>query len=248
MDNKLIYVLLGLATLIIYIINSNIKEQLSERQYVLNTYLYILLAIIIIALSWSLLDKHPIDISNVGSFVGLIILTFISLFAIFFIPKSNQILKNLVWTFFISLIGVMSYQAYQFGLENNTLYTTLIELLVIVGILSFIAYTQPIEIFNSWGKPLMWILTGLIIVEAIDLLFFNRQNLNNRSKIYSWIAVLLFSGFILYDTELIISNGKTITNMCPTKVQLDCADYPVSSLGVILDIVNMFMNISNLNR
>lgn len=249
MNQKLVLFLTLFGIIVIYFIVTGISQELNEKQYILNTYLYILLGLILVVLTWAFIDETNIEtfMNTSCKFFGLIILTFVSLFATISISQDHKILKNLAWTTFVLCMGLMSYVFYKKGIEDNTIHTTLLEILLVMAVLSYIAYSQPLDTFTSWSKPLSSVLCILIIVESLDLLFTTNPIYNVRNKIYSWIAVILFSGFVLYDSQKIILNGKIITELCPTKSQSDCADYPSSSLGLFLDILNLFTNISNIN-
>ena len=80
-----------------------------------------------------------------------------------------------------------------------------------------------------------------------DRLLFGDKDVDGyvkRQKIYSFFAVLLFSGFVLYDTHKIFTDAHKVVAGCESLNQLDCADYPVASLGIFLDAVNLFNNLS----
>ena len=123
---------------------------------------------------------------------------------------------------------------------NGTLASTFLSLILIVGILSYLAYNSPLDTFDSWLKPMLIILCGLIFVQLIDLLFFVKGAQANsfiqRYRIYSWIGLLLFSGFLVYDTQHLIKKAHYITSVCSSKNQSICADYPKESLNIFLDI------------
>ena len=125
----------------------------------------------------------------------------------------------------------------------------LLELIGVVAILSYVAYSQPLDTFNSWGTPLAYILGTVIVIECFDLIFSSYDNSGflTRNRIYGWIAVLLFSGFILYDTQKILKNATITTILCDSKNQWKCSDYPSASLGLFLDMVNMFTGLTSIN-
>src|SRR5207237_340379 len=79
---------------------------------------------------------------------------------------------------------------------------------VIIIVLSIIAYMYPPNIFDSWSPYLFVTLIGLVVVELLDIIFSNGNSM--RNKIYGWITVILFSGYMLYDTNILRQNAKII--------------------------------------
>ena len=64
----------------------------------------------------------------------------------------------------------------------------------------------------------------------------NRKNPNaKRPKAFAYILIVLFIFFLLYDTKKIQINAK--------KCITEKADYINESLGVILDVLNLFQNL-----
>jgi FtsH-binding integral membrane protein len=128
--------------------------------------------------------------------------------------------------------------------------TVLIELVSIIAVLSYLAYNSPLGVFQSWINPMMYVLSTLIVVELLELIFgdYRSDGFITRTKIYSWIGLLLFSGFLIYDTQKIIIDGNKIVDLCDSGDQMICSDYPAASLGIFLDIVNLFNNLSMINR
>lgn len=254
MDYKLSWILALFALGVIYLIVTGIQLELTPKQYVINTYMYLLLGIIISSLVWTILDEYQIvnyeNPITVMKFIGVAILSFISLFVVLATSKEAYIIKNTAWSVFMICIGLLTYLTYKINVREGNMKNVVISLISIVAVLSYIAYTQPLETFNSWGKPMLYILGTLIIVECLDLIFGDHKSINfvTRSKIYSWVCILLFSGFILYDTQKILYDANATTELCDSKSQIKCADYPVASLGLFLDIANLFSSLSIISR
>jgi FtsH-binding integral membrane protein len=239
---------------VIYLICHGMEKELTEKQYVLHTYMYILLGIIISSLTWTILDNcqniQEAVLFEPFKFIAIFILSFLSLFTVLLTSNDSYIIKNTAWGVFMICIGLISYISYKINVMNNKMQTILLELIAIVGILSYVAYSYPLDVFNSWGTPLAYILGTVIVIECLDLIFLNHSENTflTRNRIYGLVTVLLFSGFILYDTQKILRNAEDTTLSCDSKNQWKCADYPVASLGLFLDLINMFTGLSGMNR
>ena len=86
----------------------------------------------------------------------------------------------------------------------------------------------------------MFGLLGLIIFETLDLIFadYSSKNIQKRFWYYSLVGIVLFSGFLVYDTQKKIKEGLLLEKICTH--HLRCADYPTKSLDLFMDILNMF--------
>ncbi len=238
---------------VIYLISHGMEKELTEKQYVLHTYMYILLGIIISSLVWTILDNcHSVReaVFEPFKFIAIFILSFLSLFVVLLTSNDSYIIKNTAWGVFMICMGLSSYISYKMNMMKNKMQTVLLELIAIVGVLSYVAYSYPLDAFNSWGIPLGYILGTVIVIECFDLILSNhhKNTFLTKSRIYGWVAVLLFSGFILYDTQKILKDAEDTTLLCDSKNQWKCADYPSASLGLFLDLINMFTGLSGINR
>ncbi len=108
-------------------------------------------------------------------------------------------------------------------------------------ILSCIAYLKPEYISLKLGPILLVLLIAGIFVELFSLLLFRNSIVKgNRPplfKVMSYIFIVLFMLFILYDTKRLQINAKNCIN----------ADYIKESLGLFLDIFNIFVRLLSLN-
>jgi FtsH-binding integral membrane protein len=136
----------------------------------------------------------------------------------------------------------MTYLTYKNNMANNNMTTVLLSLLAIIGAMSYVAYSQPLDTFDSWKNPLAYSLCALITVEAIDLIFIQSplENMSRRVKIYSWIGLIIFSLLMVVGTQKILKNADYVVQKCKNNSQLECVDYPKDSLQGMLNIVNLF--------
>lgn len=97
---------------------------------------------------------------------------------------------------------------------------------VTVGGLGLVAYNAPSEQFLMWGGALGMGAAGMLGI-GIASMFWPSPALMN---IWLYGGLLLFSGYVLYDTQKIIHNAKTKPRYDPIN----------ESLGIYMDTIIMF--------
>lgn len=214
----------------------SLSRKVTPSLYISNTYLYVSLAIAIACITVLQLAKYQYELTN----THLLILFILSLTSMYGVKYFKHIVpRHIIWLVFVISMGVMLYPMYQRTDEKGTLNNALVTTLVLSIGLSIFATFSSCD-FISWGSYLLFGLLALIILEVCDMIFHSSaRRLNSRFKIYSCIAIVLFSGFILYDTQLLKKKAVTVTN--------DNVNYQLESIGLFLDVANLFTNISNVN-
>lgn len=214
--------------------NAYQNNVLTCNKYVMNTYLYIALSLMIVSTTVLVLEKY-IDFSqyfNNYSFVALFISTLVFLVSTMFISPENTMFKHLSWLIFIMLIGVSLYPAYKVGKISNMLYPTLITTILLVLGLTMVAFYNPDLISLSWGPALISALVVGILLQII-LFFTGLETRNWYSLILSYVFIIIFSLLLLYDTKKLQINSQNCV----------IPDYINESIGIFLDIINLFNNI-----
>ena len=244
-----LYGLIGiLALIIVKIYNTAFKGgKFTCNRYILNTYLYILLALVIISLQNITMERQDVPVESIfGVFrgwAGLILLLVISIGLLMFLMSINPqrvILKHIVWLVFVLFLGVLAYPTYLQTIQENTVIVTLLTTICILVGFSVLAFIKPEWISLSWGPVLAFILLGAIIGELCYYFFSKDKKVTGRSKAMSYFFIGLFVLFILYDTKKIQVNAKN----CKTS----SVDYINESLGIILDALNLFQNMADVQN
>jgi FtsH-binding integral membrane protein len=235
------------------IVANNLRSPMTSRMFVTNVYLYIILAILLTALTFIFMERLKISVDSTSVMYctwGALIVAIIIIFAFALSPREYVITTHIYYAIFAVAMGVLLYPEYMRSRENNTLLQTLGTVILIVLVLTWITNQFPPSYFNGWGPILLVALFGLIIFELLDVLFGSYEGLTIRSKIYAGIGVLLFSGFLMYDTSRIYARADGVVNCVNSgsASSLVCADYPRESINVYLDILNLFVDISTLQR
>lgn len=240
---QLFVALLIFVCVIFGIANNAIKDkQFVCNRYILNTYLYIILSFNLIALQLLTMEYFKVNfMPSLLLFFGIFILTLACIFFIHRISPKRIVLKHLIWLLFIGSIALLFYPMYLSYINQKHLIVSAIltTLLLFLG-LSLVAYKRPDLISLSWGPILLISLVSIIIMELIVVFLMNKGE--NRSwllKFISYLVIVLFMVFILYDTKRLQINAKECGNPNP-------ADYIKESLGLFLDIWNIFIRILSL--
>jgi FtsH-binding integral membrane protein len=243
--DKTCFILVICILTIIYMIYLNVSKELTVKSYVVTNYMYIFTALLLYVLTQHILDKNNFEIR---SHIFIAILTFLVLFGIVLTQQNEQLMIHSLWVIFIVLISILTYSIYKLAKHNNIIWKVLITIGVMFFVMSYIAYTQQPGTFKPWGSYLMMGLLTLIIFELVDLIFANTasQEFSNRIWWYSVITIILFNGFLLYDTQNLVIDGNILEKECRGKNHLNCANYPVKSLDIFLDLLNLFSSTTNI--
>ncbi len=244
-----VYGLIGiLAILIVNVYNTAFKGgRFTCNKYILNTYLYILLALVIISLENIMLDNQNISVEKIfGPFrgwVGVILLFVVSiglLLTLMSVNPKNVLLKHILWLAFVLFLGLLAYPSYISTLENNTFVATLFSTIGILILFTVIAFVRPNWIQLSWGGVLSFLLLAGILTELCFYFFGKKEHRQGRSKGMAYFFIALFTIFILYDTKKI----QVAAKMCKESN----VDYINQSLGIVLDGLNLFQNLAIVNE
>lgn len=217
------------------------NNQLTCKKYVLNTYLYIILSLLIVSTTVLVMDNCGLDKyisfqSGIVFFI-LLFLTIGMLLLTMFLSPQQTILKHISWLIFIILIGITMFPIYKLGKMTSVLTSTLFTTLSIVILLTSIAFYKPEWISLSW-QPILLILLIAGILLKVGLMIFtkNAQSYNKWSIILSYGFVILFSFLLLYDTKKLQVNAKNCK----------IPNYINESIGIFLDIINLFSNLTRI--
>mmetsp|Transcript_39185 Transcript_39185/g.90273 ORF Transcript_39185/g.90273 Transcript_39185/m.90273 type:complete len:171 (-) Transcript_39185:139-651(-) len=155
-----------------------------------------------------------------------IIPTFIALFAL--LALKDQYPANIwllaAFTFFESTtIGIVCAIYQEIGYGDIILEAFAITTLVFAGLTAFACQTK--YDFTIYHGLLGTLLMSLVVWSFIGMLFGF-----SMGAFYSWCGVLVFSGYIVVDTQMIMD-------------KLGYDDYIIATIELYLDIINLFLYI-----
>jgi len=236
--------------LLLIVIYGNVSEQLTLKSYIVTNYMYIFYAFLLIIF----LNEEKIvpEIRYGIKLMGLFILTLILITLLHTTSKQNQPIKHLIWFIFIVCMATMLKPIFDIAKDENILNMVLIRVGVMFLVMTYFAYSRPISFYDSWYPLLYGGLISLIVSRLMNFVFSDIDSPStgffSREFVISTIAVFLFNGFLLYDTQKIIKEGIILNFVCKGKDHLSCADYPVKSMSIILDIINLFSSTTSISR
>jgi FtsH-binding integral membrane protein len=243
MNIILLLTFIGIISLYKIYVNSN--KNISANLILENVYIHILLGLIISSITALTIDKHTNVIKKIDSYSGLIgsfILSMISLFMVM-TAGNNKFLQYFGFVVFMLSIGILIHPYVTLLKYNGKGVKIFLTLIAIIGILSLIAYKLP-NMFIGWGTYLMFGLMSLIIIEIIDLIFGSHEGIRSRSKLYGWVGIILFSGFILYDSQRLLEKAN-VGQILSEQITSKDVNYPALSLSLYLDVLNLFSSLTN---
>jgi FtsH-binding integral membrane protein len=228
--------------------------KLTCDSYVFNTYLYIILAIILMFLVVLMNDKFGIFNSLLewmfsGSIIkGIIVMILIIVVIIFLTyilhktPPENLVASNGIWLLLVFLLGVLLipnlYLARAFNVATLAALITII-IVIVVGLTGYY-YGDKIITFD-WDYYLRIALIILIVVSILGMLFIT--NLENMITFIYIISIISLIIFVL----LLFSNHKKLKENAEKCIDGKMVpNYPVQSWGIVIKIYIIFKDIINI--
>jgi FtsH-binding integral membrane protein len=231
---KLLFLALLILIVTFFVYQNSFDNDIPKCEgYITNVYLYVLLGLLITCFSILFINKRRFAITTTKSLLSFGF-AIVALFAIYTIKPTNVLLNHAMWLLFIISISVPLYTIWKYSSYSGIVTSSLIMTLILVAGLSIIAYTKPEWIKLSWGSTLTVILLVSIMAWLIPLFFEKGIDMKGYYKILSAIFVVIFMMLILYDTKLLKQKALLCT----------IPDYPKDSLGLFLDIINLFNSIT----
>ena len=218
--------------------------------YVLNTYLYIVLSIFIIYLMVLINDKSGIfDIMLYNSsllIMLLILIVFIFLiYTLYKIPPQDIFKSNFVWLLLIILLGMCIIPVIEFGrqfgvLDNAAIYTCVI--VIIIGLLGY--YKGDYIVRFDWDYYLIISLIALFIIIIIGIIciIVYKPQLETFIKfiyIISIISLIIFMLLLLSDHKKLKENADKCINGKGAVIP----NYPTQSFTIIIKMYNIFTDL-----
>jgi len=166
-----------------------------------------------------------------------VVITFIPLIIIIFFmidtKKTKEVPINYILLFFFSMTEGYSVAYFTLSFQKWSVYFVMLLTLIVTLILTIYAFITQRD-FSTLGGILWVSLLLLIIGNIINFYFFRLRLLKCMLEI---IGIILFSFYLIYDTQLIVGN-KT------SKISED--DYILAVIMLYLDIINLFIYLLSL--
>jgi len=199
-----------------------------NNNFLSKTYQYVMFSILLSSLGAYIGLQNSTIFMSTGVFIGLIILELATLLAFFFLYNKNGINTILYYLFsFLTGLTLVPLLMKAISINPDLILISLLLTAVAVGSFSYYAINTKRD-FSGMGKYLFVTLV-VLIVATITNIFLQLPILH---IVISAVTVILFSFFLIYDTQSIIRG-----------------DYPtpmMAAINLYIDILNMFSGILSL--
>ena len=201
-------------------------------RYMLNYFLYLITTVVLYLTFGELSDEYGLNDNNMSlilSFIGSIGIIFA------FTVTKNVWLRHLLFIGLIFLISMGSKKLYD-RYDEEEIKSAIKKLLLILVVCAAIAIKFPNLIKPGLVNVAMISLIIVIILSLVDHFVFKGK----YNKLISTIIVFIFTMFIIYDTNRVISYSKE----CKSDKNED--KYLNHILDMFLNIINVFNNLLNM--
>jgi hypothetical protein len=224
--------------------------ELTCDHYILNTYLYVILAIVLIFMLVLLNDKYGVfnklldfffysASSPLLSFLIMLVLIIGLSYAIVHIPPQNIVASNAVWLLLVMLIALILIPSIYFGRISGVVgMAGLITIGVVVAI-GLVGYYYGDKLITfDWDFYLTWALVAWIVVFLVGMFI-----VKTPTEIINFIYTMSIASLIIF-VLLLLSYFKTLkqnANKCVDGKVVP--NYPLESWNLIIKIVNVLVDI-----
>jgi hypothetical protein len=219
--------------------------------YVFNTYLYIVLSILLIILIVLLNDQYGIftqiinllfggnTLQLIISFIILIIVFFVLIYFLHTIDPNEIFISNTIWLVLIIIIAIILIPTIYFGKLTDVVGLASILTIIIVIVTGLLGYYAGDKIITfNWDAYLNFALLALIIVFALGQYFIT--NVKTMSTFFYIISIVSLIIFVL----LLLSNHKKLKENADKCIDGKVVpNYPSESFGLIIKIINVFQDL-----
>ena len=223
--------------------------ELTCDHYILNTYLYVILAIVLIFMVILLNDKYGIlhrlldfffyKASNpLLSLLFMLVLIIGLSYAIVHIPPQNILASNAVWFLLVMLISLILIPSIYFGRVSGVVgMAGLITVAVVVatGLVGY--YYGDTLITFDWDYYLTWALIAWIVIFILG-----RFMITTPTEKINFIYIMAIASLIIF-VLLLVSYFKTLkqnANKCVDGQVIP--NYPLESWSLVIKMVNVFVD------
>jgi FtsH-binding integral membrane protein len=219
--------------------------------YVFNTYLYIILSILLIFMVVLINDQTGMFNSfliwmSQGS-IARIIITFIIILALLFgllyalkkVNPQNILASNAIWSGLILVLGIFLIPTIWFGRLMNVVGLAGLLTIIITVVVGLAGYYYGDKIITfDWDYYLNIALWCLIIVTIVGSLFIT--DLKTAMAFYLVISIISLVIFVL----LLLSNHKKLKEASEKCIDGKVVpNYPLESFGLFIKILNIFTDL-----
>ncbi len=230
-------ILLGMLFTTILLIYKTYQTPVNSKSFIINIYLYVIVALLFIALIGKYTELS--NITDVQNMWKMVILYFVlGCTGISMMINDKMFINHVGFLLLLLALSLIIGVSYKYS-SNVTQAATITAIIVmILTTIVFMTSEENLIKMKDWLPNLTSILLCIICVELGYMLLFNGDK--TFHKIMSVIVIALFMFFILSDTSRLLLESKGIK--CQTH---SCINYPLKSTSLVLDYVNIFVRLLN---
>jgi FtsH-binding integral membrane protein len=219
--------------------------------YVFNTYLYIILAIMLMFLIVLINDQFGIFntllekmfgsglLIAILSIVLILVLLFILVNQLRTIDPNKLLASNGIWLLIITIIGILMIPTIMLGRMTDVVGLAGILTVVIVIVVGLLGYYMGDKIVTfDWDYYLRFALIGLVIVSFLGIFFIKDAN-----TMLTFLYVISIISLIIF-VLLLLSNHKKLRENSEKCIDGKVVpNYPYESWNLVIKIVNVFADL-----
>ena len=224
---------------------------LTCNNYVLNTYLYIILSILLMFMVVLINDKFGLFNSLlawmsqgtiyriVAIFIVLLALIIGLIITLQIVNPTNIVASNIIWASLIVVLGIFLIPTIWFArLEGVVGLSSMLTILITI-VVGFLGYYYGNEIVTfDWDTYLNYALLFLVIVMFIGI--FTITNPTTMMMFYYVVSIISLIIFVL----LLLSNHKQLKQNADKCIDGQVVpNYPVESFNIFIKILNIFQDL-----
>ena len=224
---------------------------LTCNNYVLNTYLYIILSILLMFMVVLINDKFGLFNSMlawmsqgsmyriVGIFILLLVVSIGLIIALQVIKPTNIVASNMIWALLIIVLGIILIPTIWFARLTDVVGLSSMLTILITIVVGFLGYYYGDEIVTfDWDKYLNIAL--LVLVIAIFIGMFTITNPATMTMFYYIVSIISLIIFVL----LLLSNHKQLKQNADKCIDGQVVpNYPVESFNIFIKMLNIFQDL-----
>ena len=201
------------------------------KRYLVNALLYLLTSMSLYIATLSFPDLGI----RLNSFPGMMFFIFIIILVILLVTVKNILLKHIILIVLIVSFAMMLKSIYD-NYEEDDIYYAALQTFIFLLIGTVIAYIKP-NLFTDKGYKYLFLFFLLSFSSMILDFFINGR----RRKLWSYIFVIIFFLFIMFDMKSIFVHSKTCSPKNPP-------DYISVSYDILLDLEFIMNNLLRINE
>ena len=249
-ERQVYFYLIAIFFLCFLIFNSAFKNgEPTCNRYMINVYLYIGLAVLFIGFVCYYTEYYKLNINFLTSLFSFI-LTLVLIFVIHYVlPMKNILLNHFLWILLIIGFSMMMYPVVSSPLYKPYINRTIMIVALIFLVMTIVTYMYPTFFERTYGKAMTALIVSLIVIIIIELIGLIYGSITKKIntglfRITTYIVIFVFTLLVAYDTTRLKKKVKT----CKESSLYEYANYPLESLELILDLINLFLRILSLQR